>query len=180
VTLGTHLLDLLLCVANSLANTALLDLDLLLTKTTARSDSTSPPTDLTVVGIRPDQSWQQVMQTRRFDLQAALMGAGMLGKDLEDDLGPIEDARLDVQLQVALLSRAQVFVADDEVERTFQLHVAQRLDLAHSNEVRRIDLGPALHVGAHDLRTRGAGQVGQLGHLVAEGLGGRAREEDPD
>jgi hypothetical protein len=84
------------------------------------------------------------------------MGSGMLGKDLEDDLGPIEDARLDVQLQVALLSRAQVFIANDEVERTFQLHVAQGFDLAHSYEMRRIDLGPALHVGAHHLRTRGA------------------------
>jgi hypothetical protein len=180
MTLRAHLFDFLLYIAHAPADATPLDLDLLLTKTTARSNSAAPPTDLTVIGIRADKSWQQVMQTRSLDLQAAFMRARMLRKDLEDDLGPVEDTRLHIQLEVALLARAQIFVADDDVERAFELHVAQLFYLAHTYEVRRVDLAAALHVRSHDLSACGPRQVSQLGHLVAHDFGTRAGEQHPD
>ncbi len=98
------------------------------------------------------------------------MGASVLGKDLEDDLGAVEHTRLDRQLEVALLPRAEVFVADHDVEAALELHIAQRLDLAHSDEVCGVDHGPPLHVGSDDVCARGAGEVRQLVHLLANRL----------
>src|SRR5207247_824669 len=114
VALGSDQLDLAIEIADALADTAALDLDLLLAEAAARPHSPAPPTDLPVVGISADQPRQQVMQPRRFDLQATFVRARMLGEDLEDDLGAIEHAGLDRQLEVALLARAEVLVASSE------------------------------------------------------------------
>ena len=120
------------------------------------------------------------MQPGRLDLQPALVGTCVLSEDLEDDLRPVEHARLQLQLEVALLAGTQVLVADDQVERSFDLHVAQRRDLAHADEVRWIDLGSPLDVRADDLGAGRSGQVGQLGHLVTDRLWSRTREQDAD
>src|SRR5690349_16599362 len=134
------MLDLAVEVADALADAPALHLDLLLAEASARPHSPTPPANLTVVRVGADQSRQQVMQARRLDLQTAFVCAGVLGEDLEDDLGAVEHPRLDRQLQVALLSRAQVLVADDEVELALELQIAQGLHLAHADEMRRVDL----------------------------------------
>lgn len=103
----------------------------------------------------------------------------MLGEDLQDDLGPVEHTRFELELEVALLARAQVLVANDEVELTLRSHVAQRLHLAHAEEVGRVDLGPTLHVRAHDFGPGRARQVGQLGHLIPDGFGAGTKKEHP-
>src|SRR5262249_36906947 len=95
VALRAHLLDLAVEVADPLANAPPLDLDLLLAEAAARPHSPTPAAHLAVVGVGADQPWQQVVQPCRLDLQPALMGARVLSKDLEDDLRPIEHARLE-------------------------------------------------------------------------------------
>ena len=50
------------------------------------------------------------MQARQLDLQFALVAAGTLGKDLEDQQRAVIDRQTDVALQVALLRRAQSLV----------------------------------------------------------------------
>ncbi len=180
MALRAHLLDLTFDVADSPADAPALDLDLLLAETTARPHSPPPSTDLAVVGVGADESGQQMVESGRFDLETALMGTRMLGEDLEDDLRPVEHARLDLQLEVALLARAQILVADHEVERALELHVAQRFDLAHADEMCRIDRGSFLYVRADDLHTRGASQVGQLAHLLGYCLWRRPGKKDPD
>ena len=121
VPLGAHLLDLPIEIADPLPDTPAFDLDLLLAESTAGPHSPSPSADLPVIGVRPDQPGQQVMEPSRLNLESPFVGAGVVSKDLEDDLGPIQDARLDLQLEVALLARAEVLVADHHVELAFQL-----------------------------------------------------------
>jgi len=149
---------------------------LLLAGTAAGPDATA----LAVIVPGPDQPGQQVVQLRRLDLQPALVSARVLGEDLQDHLGPIKNSCLELALEVALLTRAEVLVADDHVEAAFQLHLTQLFDLAHADEVRRVDRAPRLNVSADDLRPRCARQVGELQHLVADQLGVRPRQEHPD
>src|SRR5258706_62455 len=140
--------------------------------------SPSPSADLAIVSVGADQPRQQVMQPSCLHLQATFMGSRVLGEDLEDDLGAVEHPGLDIKLQVALLPRAQILVADDEVELAFELQVPQRLDLAHADEMRGVHFGPPLHLRADNFRARRPGQVRQLGHLVPDRLGAGAREQD--
>src|SRR6185437_9758344 len=99
-------------VLHALADAPPLDLDLLLTETTAGPHPTSPAADLTVIGVGADEARHQVVQTRRLDLEAAFVRACVLGEDLEDDLGPVHHPGLQLQLEVALLAGRQVLVAD--------------------------------------------------------------------
>ena len=46
--------------------------------------------------------------------------------------------------------------------------------------MRGVDLRPSLYVGADDLRAGGAGQVGELFHLIAQRRLASAGEHDPD
>ena len=109
-----------------------------------------------------DQPWQQVVELCRLDLQPSLVGASVLGEDVEDQLGPVDHARLELALQVALLARAQVLVADQEVVGFRLPQLPQLVHLALSDEEGGIDLGPALDVGRHDLTAGRPGQVRQL------------------
>ena len=90
------------------------------------------------------------------------MRARMQREDLEDDLGAIEHANLERALEVALLPRTQVFVAHEHVERALEHHLAQGVDLAGADEMRRLDLGTALQVRSNDF---GAGRSRELGEL---------------
>src|SRR5207237_1292439 len=106
VALGADLLDLPIEVAHPLPDAAALDLDLLLAETAASPHAPSPAAHLAVVRVGADQTRQQVMESSRLHLQPSFVSARVLGEDLEDDLGPVEDPSLDLQLEVALLTRA--------------------------------------------------------------------------
>ncbi len=139
VALRTHLLDLALEVAHTLAYAPALDLDLLLAETSPGPHPTSPASDLAVVRVRADESRQEVVQPGRLDLQPALVSPGVLGEDLEDHFCAVEHANLELELQVALLPRAQVVVADDKIECALELELAELIQLAHADEVGGVD-----------------------------------------
>jgi hypothetical protein len=80
------------------------------------------------------------MELRSFDLQAALVGSSMLGEDVEDQLGPVDNPGLELLLEVALLARAQVLVADQKVVGVRLPESLQLFDLALADEERRVDL----------------------------------------
>ena len=61
------------------------------------------------------------MQVGRLHLQAAFMRARVLREDLEDHLGAVEDPHLQLALEVALLTGAQVLVAHHHVEGALEL-----------------------------------------------------------
>ncbi len=52
------------------------------------------------------QPGQQVLQLRQLHLELALAGAGVAGKDVEDELRAVDDPHVELALQVALLRRA--------------------------------------------------------------------------
>src|ERR1700737_2449366 len=51
------------------------------------------------------QPWEQVVQLRGLHLETALLGAGALGEDVQDQLGAVDHLDLELFLQVALLPR---------------------------------------------------------------------------
>ena len=61
------------------------------------------------------QAGQQVLQLGQLDLRLALFALRVLGEDVEDQRGPVDDLDLDLLLEVAQLGRRQLAVADDRV-----------------------------------------------------------------
>ncbi len=166
IALPLHLGDLLLEIPQAAPDPPPLDLDLLLARPAPGSDSAA----LAVVVPGADQAGQEVVQLGRLHLEASLVGPRVLGEDVEDQLGPVDDPGFQLPLQVSLLTGAQIFVADQQV---IDLRLAQRLqvvELALADEERGIDLRAPLHLGADHLATGGAGQVGQLGQLHGQCL----------
>src|SRR5207237_95975 len=75
VPLGAYLFDFPVEITDPFPDAPALDLDLLLAESTPGPHSPSPPADLAVVRVRPDQARQQVMQPSRFDLEPAFVRA---------------------------------------------------------------------------------------------------------
>src|SRR5438552_1970623 len=124
--------------------------------TVSVSSSSRPPGTRSrrVVGSRVANSLSSartpafVSALRRVDLQPDLPGPGVLGEYVQDQLGAIDDSQLELALQVALLARAQILVADQDVVAGAVLRLAELLHLAFADEQRGIDLGPALDIDA--------------------------------
>jgi hypothetical protein len=98
----------------------------------------------------------------------------VLSEDVEDQLRPVDHPGLELLLEVALLARAQVLVADQQVVGVRLPERFQLFDLALADEERWVDLRPPLDPCSDDLAAGGAGQVGQLRELLGERL-----ERDP-
>jgi len=62
----------------------------------------------------PRQSRSQVTELRDLDLQLALQGARALRENIEDQLAAIDDAKVELLLEVTGLRRAQRIVEDRE------------------------------------------------------------------
>src|SRR5262245_16093254 len=129
VALPPHLLDLAVQVTDAFADAPPLGLDLLLARTAAGADTATQASDLAVVRVGTDEAREQVMQARGFDLQAALVGPRVQGKDFEDHFSAIEHPAFQRSFEVSLLPRAQVLVANEHVESALAHHFAQRVDL---------------------------------------------------
>src|SRR5438132_2198989 len=78
----------------------------------------------------PLEARQEMMQLRRFHLQAAFLGASSLREDVEDQLGAVDHLEVELFLQVALLAWGELFVEDEQVEVSLVLQGMQGLDLA--------------------------------------------------
>ena len=79
---------------------------------TSRADSAAQPRHLHAVAGQPRQ---QVVQLGEFHLQAAFPGVGARGEDIENQLGSIDDFRVERLFQVALLGGSQVVVEDHDI-----------------------------------------------------------------
>ena len=103
----------------------------------------------------------------------------MLGEDVEDQRGAVDDLDLDGLLQRVELSGGQLAVADDGVGAGGHDDVAQFLGLARADVGRRVGLVAPLHHALEHLGARRLGERGQLGH-AGVGVGGGAVGPDAD
>ena len=58
---------------------------------------------------------QVVLELRELDLELALGGVRMVGEDVEDHRGAVDNGRAERLLEVALLSRRELVVDGDQV-----------------------------------------------------------------
>src|SRR3954447_18211741 len=68
--------------------------------------------------VRPQaaHAGEVVLELRELDLELALRRVGVVGEDVEDDRGAVDDRhRVERLLEVALLARAELIVAGDHV-----------------------------------------------------------------
>ena len=63
----------------------------------------------------PPHPGQVVLQLRQLDLQLPLRGHGVLGKDVEDQLRPVDHPRLEGVLELALLHRRELVVDEQRL-----------------------------------------------------------------
>ena len=96
------------------------------------------------------------------DLRLALPAARVLGEDVEDQPGAVDDLDLDDVLELAQLTRAELTVADHGVGAVLDDHIAQLARLTGADVGRRVGLVAALHEPVDDDRARGLGQPREL------------------
>jgi hypothetical protein len=90
----------------------------------------------------------------------------VLGEDVEDEGGPVDDLDLDDLLELTQLAGRELTVADDRVGAGGPHDVAELVGLAGADVRRRVRLVAALDHALEHLRTRGLGQGGELGERV--------------
>ena len=113
-----------------------------------------------------------VLELRELDLELALGAARMLGENVEDQLGAVDDAGVQGVLQIPLLRRAQLVVHEQRLRLDAAVGVLQLLELALPDVRPSIGLRAVLHDRADRLdagRPRELAQLGDLGGF----LGGR-------
>ena len=109
---------------------------------------------------------QVVFELRQLDLELALGGDGVLGEDVEDQLGAIDDAGLERILERALLNRRDLVVDDQDVGPGGGKGALELRQLALADEGARVGLGAVLNDFRGDLDAGGARQLAQLGQLA--------------
>ena len=120
-----------------------------------------------------------VLELCQLDLELAFGARRVLGEDVEDELGAVDHAQLELVLETALLARVEV-VVDDEgfgVRAGDRLLQLDELPLPHVGA--RIRRGPALQELPDGLDARGAQKLPHLGELVlfVNALGQHGDEE---
>src|SRR5699024_1291812 len=110
VAVGLHPLDLALELGDARVDAATVELDLRLTG--PAGPHTHAPGRLTagLTGHRltpATEARQEVLELRELDLGLALAALGVLGEDVEDQRGPVDDLDLDDVLEGAPLARRQ-------------------------------------------------------------------------
>src|SRR5208283_2689183 len=80
----------------------------------ASTDAAAQPRHLDTT---PRQAWQQVIELRQFDLEAAFARAGTRGENVEDQLSAVDDPGAHRFLEVALLGRREFAIENDDVRR---------------------------------------------------------------
>ena len=109
-----------------------------------------------------------MLQLRQLHFQLALVRAGALGEDVQDQAGAVDHARAEVLLEVALLHRAEQVVDQHQVGVQRAHHLGHFVGLAAADVETRIGRFDARDDAAQHL---GAGGFHQLGELGGAALG---------
>ena len=148
---------------------AAVGLDLGLTGATATDAVTAGGTATGLAGevaTPAAEALLHVLQLGQLDLRLALLALGVLGEDVEDQRGPVDDLDLDLVLEVAQLAGRELAVADDGVGAGGLHDLADRVDLAAADVGRRVGRLAALEDRLEHLGAGGLGEQRELGHRV--------------
>ena len=116
------------------------------------------------------QPGQAVLVLGQLDLELALAGAGVLGKDVQDQARAIQHLDVVAQrlFQVAQLARREFVVKDDQVSLQVVAQLDQLLDLARADEGGRVEAVQPLPGLPDHLQAGGAGQLAQFDQRVLD------------
>ena len=154
------------------ARQAAVGLDLRLARAARREAAARHAAEALEVRPQPAHAGQVVLQLRELDLELALGRVGVGGEDVQDGRRPVDDADPELLLQVALLARGQLVVADDDVGVGGLGGVLDLLELARAEVGVGVRLVAVLDGLADDGDARGAQQLAQLAEVVARLEGG--------
>ncbi len=163
VAAGLHLRDLPAHLRHLLADPSPVGFDLGLTGAAGGHAATAAATHLPGQrGTPAAQSRQHVLHLRERDLCLTLPGLGVLGEDVEDQGGPVDDLHLDDVFEGDELAGAELAVADDGVGAALHDDVPQLAGLARTDEGGRVRLVTALDHAVEYECARGLGEGGEL------------------
>jgi hypothetical protein len=91
---------------------------------------------------------------RQFHLQLAFTAAGVAGKNIQDELGAVDDARVDFIFNIALLGRGKLVVDQHQVGMDGSDSAGNLLELALADERGRIRTVAMLDEFAGNFRAR--------------------------
>ena len=117
-----------------------------------------------------------VLELRQLDLELALGRDGVLREDVEDQLRPVDDARVQGVLEPPLLRRRQLVVDDEHLGAGGRERGLQLLELPLADVRAWIRLRPVLHELADGVDARGPRELVELGEL--RGFLGREQTRD--
>ena len=116
---------------------------------------------------QPPHAGHVVLELRELDLQLALGAVRVAGEDVEDHARAVDDRHAELLLEVALLARAELVVADDDVGVGELGGLLDLLDLAGPDVGVRVRLLEVLDDLPDDRDAGRAQQLAQLGEVVS-------------
>ena len=97
---------------DTFAKQAAVSLQLLFTRTT-QTDAAFLPFE---VGPAANQTGGEMLQLGQFDLKLALVAARTLGENIQDQAAAVYDAALQLSLKIALLSRREYVIENNDAD----------------------------------------------------------------
>ena len=107
-----------------------------------------------------------VLELRQLDLELPFGRDRVLREDVEDELRPVDDARLEHVLQQPLLRRRELVVDEEDLGLPAAVLVLELVELPLADVAARIGLRPVLDDAGHGLDARRAGELLELPQLV--------------
>ena len=141
----------------------------------AGSDGTGTATEPLEVLPHPAHPRQVVLELRELDLELALGARGVLGEDVEDQLRPVDDPRVERVLERPLLRRIELAVDEEHLRRSPCVLGLELLELALADIGARIGARSLLDELGDGLDESRPGELLQLGQLVV-GVGALRKE----
>ena len=156
---AAHVLDLLLDVLDAAMNFAAVGFELGF----ARSAGADAAAKLRHLSAAAGEAWKHVLKLRQFDLELAFAGAGVAGKDVENQLRAIDDAAVKFALEITKLGRRQLVVEDENSGIGHLGGGGNLFDLAAADQGCRVGTVAALQHLSHHHCAGALGQLAQLG-----------------
>ena len=111
---------------------------------------------------------EQVLELGELDLELAFAGAGVAGKDVEDELRAVDDAARETRFEVAKLRGREVVIEEDEVGFGGARGSGDLVDLAAADQGCGVGARAVLHEHGGYLGFGGARELLKLGQRKIE------------